>query len=93
MMSEICICAALKLDDGRIIRGHRHDDCIQTAVKWEKAGQDIGPLRQDSQGFVTSHNRFVGRQEGAALMRAAAWQSAYTGRQFTGDILFSEDLY
>lgn len=25
---EICLCAAILLDDGRIIRGHRHDDCL-----------------------------------------------------------------
>src|SRR3990167_8567278 len=38
---EVCICAAIRLEDGRIIRGHRHDDCIQTALKWRAAGQDI----------------------------------------------------
>jgi hypothetical protein len=90
---EFCICAAIQLDDGRVIRGHRHDDCIQTAIKWEKAGQQIGRLRQESQGFVTSRGRFVDREEGAALMRRIHWQSAWTGGQFESDMLFSEDLY
>jgi hypothetical protein len=90
--SEVCICAAILLDDGRIIRGHRHDDCIQTAQKWQNAGQNIGRIGQDQQGFVTSRNRFVDRAEGARLMREvghvtpAQWV-------FRSDTLFSEDLY
>lgn len=90
--SEVCICAALRLDDGRVIRGHRHDDCIHTARKREKAGQEIGPIRQEAQGFVTSHGRFVGREEGAELQNAAGIVSADTGLPIKGE-LFSEDLY
>jgi hypothetical protein len=47
----------------------------------------------NTQGFVTSRNRFVGRQEGARLMRAVGHVSAMTGESFTSDTLFSEDLY
>lgn len=90
---EVCVCAAIVLDDGRIIRGHRHDDCCLTAIRWKDAGQDVGYLRQDMQGFLTSRGRFVDRKEGAALMRRVHWKSAYTQRQFEADILFSEDLY
>lgn len=82
--AEVCICAAIQLADGRVIRGHRHDDCIQTALKW-----DADPAYA-VQGFVTSCNRFVGRREGMALQKAAGIQSV-TG--YRGDILFSEDLY
>lgn len=92
--SEVCLCAALLLDDGRIIRGHRHDDCIGTYGKWRNAGQRIPPLtRQEQQGFLTSRGRFVSREEGARLMRAVLHHSPYSGRQFDADILFSEDLY
>lgn len=83
---EICICAAVRLEDGRIIRGHRHDDCIQTALKWKNAGQNIGALYQDQQGFLTSRGRFVSRKQAAELERQA-------GREVNGDLLFSEDLY
>lgn len=90
---EICICAALKLEDGRVIHGHRHNDCILTAIRWKQAGQDVGLVSRAVQGFVTSQNRFVDREEGAALMRAVQHQSEWTGKPFNGDTLFSEDLY
>ena len=93
MDAEVCICAATKLDDGRIIRGHRHDDCIRTAFKWKQAGQEIGRITQEQQGFMTSRNRFVDREEGARLMREARHVSAINGEVFTGHLLFSEDLY
>jgi hypothetical protein len=86
---EVCICSALRLDDGRIIRGHRHDDCVQTALKWREAGQDIGKVRQEAQGFVTSTNRFVDRSEAYALQVAAGLFKERNGVQ----ILMSEDLY
>lgn len=87
---EICICAAIRLDDGRIIRGHRHDDCIQTALKWRSAGQDIGELRMEGQqGFMTSRNRFVERKEAYQLQVAAGLFKDRPGVQ----ILMSEDLY
>lgn len=85
---EICICAAIRLTDGRIIRGHRHDDCIKTAI----AHGVVTYVTQDSQGFMTSRNRFVGRAEGAELQNAAGIKSAHHGGEITG-VLFSEDLY
>lgn len=90
---ERCICAAIRLQDGRIIRGHRHSDCINTAIDWQDAGQDIGLLRCAEQGFLTSEQRFVNRTEAAALERAAGLLSAMTGQPFDSTCLFSEDLY
>lgn len=84
---EICICAAIRMNNGVILRGHRHDDCFNTARKYGYG--EI--LTQGKQGFVTSRNRFVSREEGAQLQQAAGIVSAHTG-QFT-DFLFSEDLY
>lgn len=98
---EICICAALRLPDGRIIRGHRHGDCIRTAealVRWQNDpesgvnGPAWHPSMSCDQGFVTSRGRYVGREEGLALQQAAgipsACRSGYRARE-----LFSEDLY
>lgn len=85
---EICICAAIKLDDGRIIRGHRHDDCIQTVLKWKEAGQDIRRPSLDDQGFFTSYERFVDRKEALKLQREAG-----RNRCIIGSVLTSEDLY
>lgn len=85
-MNEICICAAIKTLEGKIIRGHRHDDCIQTAIKMR-----LSPLREaGSQGFMTSENRYVGREEAMRLQKAADVESMHGYR---GSILFSEDLY
>jgi hypothetical protein len=96
---EVCICAAIRLPDGRIIRGHRHGDCIQTAaqlidhrwrMKLEPAPWSAEMCRD--QGFITSRNRYVGREEALALQHAAgipsACPSGYRKRE-----LFSEDLY
>lgn len=79
---EIGIRAAVRLDDGRIIRGHRHDDCYATAAKWGKAGQDIGRIPMEAQGFVTSRNRL------RALIEAHA-QRAVLQRQNHGDAVSS----
>lgn len=84
---EICICAAVTTREGRIFRGHRHGDALQAAGK---NGCHPSSLAT-TQGFITSRNRFVDREEGARLQREAGIVSAHTG-QFT-DFLFSEDLY
>jgi hypothetical protein len=84
---EICICAAIKMG-GLIIRGHRHDDCLRN-IKARRL--DSEPIVQ---GFMTSQNRFVDREEAMQLQRAAGAKSAYSpDGELHGDILFSEDLY
>jgi hypothetical protein len=88
---EICICAAVLLKDGRIIRGHRHSDALQLMWTWETAGQVV---ELQEQGFMTSTNRFVGRKEAMELQKAAGAKSCYShDGVLRGDILFSEDLY
>lgn len=91
MLEEICICAAIKMPDGYIVRGHRHCDAILTANGIRR--YDRKDIIASVQGFVTSNNRFVDRVEGAQLMRNADWHNPITGLFFTDDILFSEDLY
>ena len=86
---EQCICAAIKLPNGEVWRGHRHDNCIRVAGR---AGAPRDDIANAEQGFITSSNRFVGREEGAQLQRAAGIPSAQTG-QLVNDMLFSEDLY
>ena len=90
---EICICAAIKMKDDYIIRGHRHSDCIRTAEqipRYKKDGRPFG----ENQGFVTSRNRYVDRIEGAKLQKAAGIESKMPEGQesFHGE-LYSEDLY
>jgi len=100
---EIVICAAIRLPDGRIIRGHRHGDCMHTArvlidyrhsiglepAPWADVCNQLGP---DGQGFITSTNRYVDRAEGLRLQHAAGIPSACPSGYRRGN-LFSEDLY
>lgn len=90
---EVCVCAAVQLADGYIVRGHRHHDCLRSAGLREEArakheGRDPSPVHTlvIEQGFMTTRNRFVNRQEGAALQVAA-------GLPVTHPDLYSEDLY
>ncbi len=87
---EIVICAAVKTEDGRIFRGHRHSDCFQAMQ-----GRHLKPSYDpEEQGFITSKNRYVGRTEAYDLQRAAEIPSADTEEGYTkGRCLYSEDLY
>lgn len=87
IMKEFCICAAIKTIGGKVIYGHRHDDCIQTAMKL-----GCKNLHGATQGFVTSHGRFVGREEAMIIQQNSGVPSTAIGG-YRGDVLFSEDLY
>lgn len=91
MDNEICICAAILDGTGKIWRGHRHADAISTATE---AGVSLLPPHPPGgwQGFVTSRNRFVNREEGMQLQIKAGIPSSDRGG-YRGDRLFSEDLY
>lgn len=92
---DICICAAIRMADGYIVRGHRHADAIRTASMYPRYAENwecpFGENGED-QGFVTSRNRYVTREEGLALQLAAGIESVADGG-YRGGILFSEDLY
>ena len=84
---ERCICAAVKDQFGNIYRGHRHGDCM-TAIR--QRGKHIDH-KEDSQGFITSRNRYVNRREGLRLQKEAGIPSV--SEDGYGIVLFSEDLY
>ena len=89
-MKEIVICAAIKTKKGIVIRGHRHADCIYTA---QREGFDLKKdLAFADQGFVTSRNRYVTREEGRKLQDSAGIPSA-DPEGYKHGTLFSEDLY
>lgn len=87
---EIVICAAIKTKDGKIIRGHRHADCFHTAV--DREGLKREDVINADQGFITSKNRYVTREEGRILQDKAGIKSA-DPEGYRGNTLFSEDLY
>lgn len=90
---EIVICAAIKMPDGYIVRGHRHHHCLQTASSIPRYAEMR--VSGNDQGFITSRNRYVDRAEGLALQIAAGIRSVDPNRNgdYHPEILFSEDLY
>ena len=96
-LPEVCICAAIRLPDGRVIRGHRHHNCFAAIAELATVDATIPSKPTETsrfaQGFVTSRNRFVNRKEGVALQIAAGIPSADPVRKGYGNQLFSEDLY
>jgi len=85
---ETVICAAVRTEDGQVIRGHRHGHAMVVARDM-KLQLEEGPGQQ---GFITSRNRYVTREEGRKLQDAAGIPSADPGG-YRGTTLFSEDLY
>ncbi len=88
---EVCLCAAVQMPDGYIVRGHRHADALQTAGNIPRYKDVRLPL--GAQGFLTSRGRFVGRVEGCSLQRLAGIDSIDSGQEYLNGELYSEDLY
>lgn len=88
LTKETVICSAIKLEDGRVLRCHRHGDGILNAHHngWKLA------KGTEQQGFITSRNRYVSREDGRKLQDEAGIKSADKDG-YRGKILFSEDLY
>lgn len=80
------------MPDGEVIRGHRHNNCYDVVrARPDNIREDIVAA---DQGFVTSLNRFVGREEAMEIQRAAGIPSAqWPDGVLRGSDLFSEDLY
>lgn len=88
-MKEICICAAVKVSNTLIIRGHRHGDCFKKIAEMATTKKEREGLVQ---GFITSKNRFVDRVEGRKIQDKAGIPSVNPEGYMPGT-LFSEDLY
>jgi len=89
LTKEICICAAVRSFEGKIIRGETHRDCRDGIIR-RKLTLTYNVF---DEGFITSSGRFVNRMEGFELMQKVGWASVNPqGYQLCG-WLFSEDLY
>ncbi len=85
---EVVVCSAVMASDGSIYRGHRHGHAMQ-AVRDE--GKEL-MKDERQQGFITTNNRYVSREEGRKLQDRAGIPSADKDG-YRGKTLFSEDLY
>lgn len=89
MTQEIPACAAIRLDRGEIIAGHRHHNCLAMMKRLGVGG--LGRIAS-VQGFMTNRGRFVNRDEARKLFDDAGMVSACpSGLRATE--LYSEDLY
>lgn len=101
--SERIVCAAIWLDDGQhhphqptetgiVVCGHRHAQCILMAGMLDPA--KVVVTREMTagrhQGFLTSWNRYVGREE---ALKIAMREGQVREKVGAAHILFSEDLY
>jgi len=81
-------------DKGLVVLGHRHGQCMWTmssltGLRSCEIGEDCAGDHE--QGFLTSTNRFVGREE--ALEIAIRENQVKDLKEIRGNRLFSEDLY
>lgn len=74
---------------GLVFSGHRHGQCIYT--KCAVTGLRDAESGENEQGFLTSKNRFVSREE--ALIIALRENQVMDIKEIRGNRLFSEDLY
>jgi|688.fasta_scaffold986212_2 hypothetical protein len=104
---EYILCAAIWFDDGVVhahqpknidigivYMGHRHCNCFASVGGLVRERQEMG-IYEKSQGFLTSHNRYVTREEAAEI--------ALSIGQFANDeereevekthYLYSENIY
>jgi hypothetical protein len=94
------LCAAVYFPDGKmhadqprnihkgfVIAGRRHSNCYQVL---EMLGINIGQCDRGNEGFLTSHNRFINREE-AALLAKKRGQIILI--KYTPETLISENLY
>jgi len=77
------------LDKGIVFCGLRHGQCIYS--KCAITGLRDAESGENEQGFLTSKNRFVSREEG--LQIALKQNQVLDLKEIRGDRLFSEDLY
>lgn len=90
MEKEIIICAAVKTKNRMIIRCHRHSDGLRKIKEMPYEEYIETP---DSQGFITSKNRYVGRAEALKIQKEAGIETADRHGKYSKSGLFSEDLY
>lgn len=67
-MTEFILCAAIDYND-IIICGHRHGDCYEILENLVGHIETDKLPNRDKQGFLTSLNRYVGREEAFVIAK------------------------
>lgn len=90
---EIIICAAVRAKDGKIIPCWRHGNGVYTLHSIP--GYEDERPHGDDQGFLTSKNRYVNREEAYRIFVESGAVSVDEEQHpmASRDELYSEDLY
>lgn len=86
---ERILCAAVKYK-GQIICGYRHSDCWATITFFDP---EATPPNREDNGFLTSHKRFVDREEGYLIAKDNNQLLMKPKTNDKGEILTSECMY
>jgi len=86
---ERILCAAI-LFNGRLVAGYRHSDCYELI---ESLIPDLKLPESLPHGFLTSHKRYVSREEGYLIAKENDQLLLKPKLDDRGEILTSEDLY
>lgn len=94
MQQEYILCASIVFEE-TMICGHRHSDCYAILQNLRPDIANDKLPQREHQGFLTSKNRYVSRQEGwniAKAMGQIKWglEASENGE---GSQLISENLY
>lgn len=81
--------APYNIDKGVVLCGWRHPNCLYQKVAI--TGLSDSQSGENEQGFLTSKNRFVGREEALLIARSA--NQIIDESNVRGNRLHSEDLY
>ena len=92
MKTEYILCAAMKYN-GMTITGYRHRDCINTLEKLLNLPSSDSLPGRESQGFLTSKNRFVYRKEAYKIAKANNQLILPPKKNDENEELASEDIY
>lgn len=76
------------IDRGIVICGFRHPSCLYTMIAITGKRSVTTECGEYIQGFLTSLNRFVNREDAAAIFIKNGGTLSYSS-----DTLYSEDLY
>lgn len=77
----------VNIESGFVVAGRRHGNCYYTL---ELMKIDIDQCKKSNEGFLTSDNRFLNRQEAVLLAKE---RNQLILIKYTPEILTSENLY
>lgn len=78
----------INCDRGIVFCGHRHTHCMYSMIAVTGKRSVETEVGEYVQGFLTSENRFVNREEGSKIHVANGGKLTFSQRE-----LYSEDLY